>query len=142
MKTYPSEFEFPVFELDDCPVGRRTDFALLKKTIEQGHGLLTVRVEKCLLAACLAQVWKCTPAEMFEQYDFAQHLAATMKQRFGYSATLQDIADFTGLSRAKVYKAVREVLLGTDKHEKALALFENCRSAIRDNHKFYLDGTR
>jgi hypothetical protein len=138
--TYPSEFEFPVFELDDCPVGRKTDFALLKKTIEQGHGLLTVRIEKCLLAACLAQVWKCTPAEMFEQYDFAQHLMATMKQRFGYSATLQDIADFTGHSRHKVVKAVQSVRLGTEKHEKALALFENCRSAIRDNHKFYLDG--
>ena len=138
--TYPSEFEFPVFDVADCPVGRRTDFALLKKTIEQGHGLLTVRIEKCLLAACLAQVWKCTPAEMFERYDFAQHLIATIKQRFGYSATLQDIADFTGISRYKVQKAVQSVRLGTEKHESALALFENCRGQIRHNHNFYLDG--
>jgi hypothetical protein len=139
--TFHFEFDFPAFEVADCPLGRRTDFALLKKTVEQGHGLLTVNQEMCLLAVCLADVWKCTPAQMFEQYDFAQHFIATLKQRFHYTATLQVIADFTGHSRAKVKKAVDSVKLDTDKHEIGLVLFEKCRSAIRNNHNLYSDGT-
>jgi hypothetical protein len=137
---YHSEFNFPIFFVEDCPAGRKTDFAVLKKVFEQRRGYLNLNQEMCLMAVCLAQVWKCTPAQMFEQYDFAQHYILALKECFEYSATQNRIADFLGCTRYKVQKTLYNIRDRSEKHKRAVALYEDCRMQIKHNNNIHFNG--
>jgi len=135
-----SHFDFPALSIDDTPDLRQSEFIALYRTIEKGSGILTIRQEWCLLAVCFAHVWKCTPADFFNHYDFGQHYMAAIKNRYAYVATITSIADFTTQSVNKVKTAIESVKLDTPRHKQALAMFEDWRKHLRDNHFFYQNG--